>query len=403
MARAADLEEVLMHILDAARTLVGARYAALGVIEDGHLVRFLHAGMDPETVSAVGVQPEGKGLLGRLIDFPEPLRLRDIAEHVSSIGFPAHHPPMRSFLGVPIRIGARVFGNLYLADKSDAEEFSADDEELATALAVAASVAIGNAALLHESRRRQRWQTAMMALSTAVLSNDDPVGFALPQIVVHAAIASSAAGVCICVPADDPDLLLVVAGDGVYTDRIGMTFPAAGSVYADALADRGPVIVADQYADPRTAEYPIGGAGPTVALPMRSEAAVSGVLFVCNKPGAGLFDRLDLELFGGYARHAALVLQLAHAHHDNAHLRATNDRQRIAEDLHQHVLHRVSRLGMDLHSVAARLHDGAAKAEVMTKIGDTDRIIHELRAAIFSLHPIDTTRTAAMPHPAPAA
>jgi GAF domain-containing protein len=403
VARAVDLEEVLTHILDAAQTLVGARYAALGVIEDGRLVRFLHTGMDAETVRAVGVHPEGKGLLGRLIDYPEPLRLRDIADHVSSIGFPAHHPPMRSFLGVPIRIGSRVFGNLYLADKSGAEEFSADDEELATALAVAAGVAIGNAALLHESRRRQRWQTAMMALSTAILSNNDPVGFALPQIVIHASSASSAAGVCVCVPAEQPDMLVVAAGDGVYTEHIGRTFPAAGSLYADALTAQDPVVVADPDTDPRTAGQPIKGAGPTMALPMRSEAAVSGVLFVCTTPGSAVFDRLDLDLLSGYASHAALVLQLAHAHHDNAHLRATSDRQRIAEDLHHHVLHRVSRLGMDLHGIAARLHDSAAKATVIAKIDDTDTIIRELRAAIFSLHPIDTTRPSVIPHPTPAA
>ncbi|MGX6607015.1 GAF domain-containing protein [Micromonosporaceae bacterium Da 78-11] len=402
VARAADLEEVLPHILDAARTLVGARYAALGVIEDGRMVRFLHTGMDAATVRAVGVQPEGKGLLGRLIDYPEPLRLRDIAEHMTSIGFPPHHPPMRSFLGVPIRIGEQVFGNLYLADKPGAEEFSADDEELATALAVAAGVAIGNAALLHQSRRRQRWQTAMTALSTAILSNDDPVEFALPQIVVHATSASSPAGVCICVPTEQPGMLRVAAGNGVYTERIGMTFPIAGSVYADALANTGPVIIADQDADPRTAAHPIKGAGQTVALPMRSDAAITGVLSVCNTPGAGPFDRLDLELLGAYASHAALVLQLAHAHHDNARLLAANDRQQIAEDLHRHVLHSVSRLGIDLHGIAARLHDSTARATVMAKIDDTDTIIHELRSAIFSLHPSDTTSPVTVAEPAQA-
>ncbi len=394
VARAVDLEGVLTHVLQAARTLVGARYAALGVFEEGRLVRFLHTGTDAEAVSAFGVQTEGTGLFGELIDYSELSRLRDIAKHVSSIGFSARHPPMRSFLCVPIRIGAQVFGNLYLADKPDADEFSADDEELATALAVTAGVAIANAALLYESGSRQRWQTAMMALSTAVLSSDDPFESALPQIVVHAMSASSAAGVCVCVPAEQPDMLLVVAGDGVYTEYIGRTLPTTGSGYADTLTGRGPVMIADQDADLRTAEQPIHGAGPTVALPMRSEAAVTGVLFICAPPGSAPFTPLDLDLFGGYATHAALVLQLAHAHRDNAQLRSSNDRQQIAQDLHHHVLHRVSRLGIDLHSVAARLHDSVAKTTVMAKIDDTDTIIHELRAAIFSLHPLDTPRPA---------
>ncbi|SDT53573.1 GAF domain-containing protein [Actinoplanes derwentensis] len=403
VTRAVGLDEVLTPILDAARNLVGARYAALGVIEDGRLVRFLHSGMDIETVDALEAQPEGKGLLGRLIDYPEPLRLRDLAEHVSSIGFPAHHPPMRSFLGVPIRIGTQVFGNLYLTDKPGGAEFSADDEELATALAVTAGVAIGNAALLHEAQRRQRWQNAMMTLSTAVLSNDDPLKDALTQIAGHAMSASSAAGACVCIPAEQPEMLLVAAGDGVYTALIGRTFPTAGSGYTDALTAREPALVAGQGTSPRTTgHHPINGAGPTAAAVLRSETAVTGVLFVCATPGSAPFARLDLDLLGGYATYAALVLQLAHAQHDNAQLRASNDRQRIAEDLHRRVLHRISRLGIDLHTVAARLHDSVARATLMSKIDDTDTIIHELRAAIFTLDSTDTVRPAAAPHSASA-
>ena len=397
LARAADLEELLTHILEAARTLVGAGYAALGVVEDGRLVRFLHLGMDAETVSAVGFHPEGKGLLGRLIDYPEALRLRNITEHFSSIGFPENHPQMQSFLGVPIRIGSRVFGNLYLADKSGAAEFSSDDEELATALAAAAGIAIDNAALLQESRRRQQWQTAMMTLSTAVLGDDDPAEFALPQIVAHAAAMSSAAGVCIGIPAEEPGQLLVAAGMGVYTDRIGTRFPIEGSIYADALTGRHPVVVDDPSADPRTAGRAPEGAGPTVALPMCSEAAVTGVLFVCGKPGDPTFELLDLELFAGYASHAALVLQLAHAHQDSARLRSTNDRAQIARDLHFHVIHRVSRLGMDLQGIAARTKDSTVTAAIMARIDDTDEIIRELRAAIFTLHPDDTPPPGATP------
>jgi GAF domain-containing protein len=388
VARAVDLEELLSHVLEAARTLVGARYSALGVVEDGQLVRFLHVGMDAATVTAVGIRPEGKGLLGRLIDYPQPLRLREIAEHVSSIGFPANHPPMRSFLGVPIRIGSRVFGNLYLADKQGAAEFSSDDEELATALAAAAGVAIDNAALLDESRRRQRWQTAMMSLSTAVLGSDDPAAFALPQIVIHAMTASSAAGVFVCVPADDPNLLLIAAGGGVYNDRIGTTVPIAGSIYGDALTGLRPFVVLDPAADPPTAGQDGDDAAPIAALPMHSQAAVTGVLAVCRRPGGPTFDRLDLELLGSYASHAALVLQLAQARHDNAQLLLVNDRQQIAEDLHHHVIHRLYRLGMDLHGIASRPHGSATEAALLNKIDDTDEIIHELRAAIFALHPV---------------
>lgn len=392
VARAVTLDEVLTHILGAARTLVGARYAALGVVEDEQLVRFLHVGMDADTVRAIGPLPNGKGLLGRLIDYPEPLRLADIAEHVSSVGFPAHHPPMRSFLGVPIGVGSRNFGNLYLTDKQGASEFSHDDEELATALAAAAGVAIDNAALLNESRRRQRWQTAMTALSTAVLGSDDPAAFAVPQIVANAGTASGAAGICVCVPAADPDHLLVAAAVGVYADRFAATVAIAGSIYGEALRVRRPVVVSDPTSDPRTAARVPDCTGPMVAIPIRSEVAVTGVLFLCRRPGEPVFDLLDLEMLSAYADHAALVMQLAHARQDNQQLRMVSERQHIAENLHRLVIHRLSRLGMDLLGVAARVQDKQIRATITTKITDTDEIIHELRAAIFALHPDDATR-----------
>jgi GAF domain-containing protein len=164
VARAVDLEELLLHIVNAARELVDARYAALGVIQQGRLVRFLHTGMDDVTVESIGHLPEGKGVLGRLVDYPEPLRLDNIAEHMSSVGFPEHHPPMRSFLGVPIRIGDRVFGNLYLTDKQSPHGFTADDQELVQALATAAGVSIENAMLFERrvaanSGRRRWWRS----------------------------------------------------------------------------------------------------------------------------------------------------------------------------------------------------------------------------------------------------
>ncbi|HEU0240334.1 MAG TPA: GAF domain-containing protein, partial [Micromonosporaceae bacterium] len=146
VAAAVDLDEVLHHILGAARTLVDARYAALGLVEQGRLVRFLHLGIDDDRVSAIGHLPEGKGLLGRLIDYPEPLRIPDVGAHVASVGYPEHHPRMRTFLGVPIRVGRRLYGNLYLTDKQHGAEFSRDDEELAIALAATAGAAISNAA-----------------------------------------------------------------------------------------------------------------------------------------------------------------------------------------------------------------------------------------------------------------
>jgi nitrate/nitrite-specific signal transduction histidine kinase len=145
-----SLPVVLRHIVESACGLVGARYGALGVIgENQTLVEFITVGASPELIETIGHYPEGHGILGLLIVDPKPLRLTDLSAHPASYGFPAHHPPMRSFLGVPVRVGDEVFGNLYLCEKRDAEQFGADDETLIVSLAAIAAVAIDNARL-HE-------------------------------------------------------------------------------------------------------------------------------------------------------------------------------------------------------------------------------------------------------------
>ncbi|MBK5289252.1 MAG: GAF domain-containing protein, partial [Acidimicrobiia bacterium] len=145
-----SLSVVLRRIVESATVLVDAQYGALGVIgADGHLSEFVNTGLDDATTAAIGHLPEGKGILGRLITDPGPLRLRDLSQHPDSSGFPPNHPPMHSFLGVPIRVRDEVFGNLYLCEKRSADQFTVEDEMLAITLASAAGVAIENARL-HE-------------------------------------------------------------------------------------------------------------------------------------------------------------------------------------------------------------------------------------------------------------
>lgn len=152
-----SLSVVLRRITESATALVGAKYGALGVIgPNGTLVEFVHTGMSDDEVLAIGALPAGKGLLGRLVTDPRPLRLRDLSRHPDAAGFPPHHPPMHSFLGVPIRVRKEVFGNLYLCEKSPGPEFTAEDETLAVTLASAAGVAIENA------RLHDRLQTAVI-------------------------------------------------------------------------------------------------------------------------------------------------------------------------------------------------------------------------------------------------
>jgi GAF domain-containing protein len=202
VAQNVDLEHVLRQIVSAAKNLVDARYAALGVIQDGHLVRFLHEGMEQETVDLIGHLPEGKGLLGALVEHPHPVRLPEISDHSASVGFPDGHPPMHSFLGVPIRLRDRVFGNLYLSEKQGAATFSRDDEEVVKALAGAAGVAIENATLFSETRRRRDCQEAMTAVTTTLLEGADSER-AMRALVDCALRASSCDGAAFTAPAGE--------------------------------------------------------------------------------------------------------------------------------------------------------------------------------------------------------
>jgi GAF domain-containing protein len=230
VARADSLDTVLRHVVEAARELVDARYAALGVVSLGRVTRFVHTGMDTDVVDRVGHLPDGKGLLGLLVDYPQSLRLADIADHHASVGFPEHHPPMRSFLGVPIQVGDRIFGNLYLTEKQKGAAFTGDDEQLVQALAAAAGAAIENATLLSESRRRHTWQTAMVEISTALLAGAD-----------------------VSIPADDPEHLhlVVTEGDG-YRPWHDTLVPIAGSITGAAITAGQLIVVADPVNDPRT-------------------------------------------------------------------------------------------------------------------------------------------------------
>lgn len=169
-----DLEVTLRSIVESAVKLVDARYGALGVRGDGHgLSAFINYGMDEDTRIAIGPLPTGRGVLGLLIDQPKVLRLDDLTAHSESVGFPPNHPPMKTFLGVPIRVRDEIFGNLYLTEKKDGSRFTEDDEVVTKALASAAGIAIENSRLYEDSRVRQAWMEATRDIGTELLSGTD--------------------------------------------------------------------------------------------------------------------------------------------------------------------------------------------------------------------------------------
>jgi len=224
-----NLPVVLRQIVGAARDLLGARYAALGVLgPDGELEQFVHAGMDDALVAAIGDLPSGHGILGLLTSEPVPIRLADLSAHPAAAGFPPGHPPMGSFVGVPVRIGEEVFGNLYLTERTAGGEFTADDEELAIALAAAAGAAIANARRFAESEQRRRWLDASAQLTPLLLAEDQGQPYAL--ITGHAAAAADADFAVLAVPGA-PDQVIVTGVTGpLAAGLMNQTAPMAGSL-----------------------------------------------------------------------------------------------------------------------------------------------------------------------------
>ncbi|BCJ49306.1 histidine kinase [Actinoplanes sp. NBRC 14428] len=386
VARADDLDTVLRHIVEAARMLVQARYAALGVVSHGRLIRFIHSGVDEETTRRIGHLPAGKGMLGVLVDDPRPVRLTDIGAHPASVGFPAGHPPMASFLGVPVRAGDRVFGNLYLTDKERGAPFTADDEELVVALAAAAGVSIENATLLAQGRRRQAWQSAMVDATAALLADAGPE-VALLRFVTSALETLGGAGAAAAVPAGDDSTLRVAVAVGMYGGYAGTLLRPEDSIIGDAARSGAPV-TGDRSRLPQG--WPAredATVGACLAAPMLADRRLAGVLLVSRQPDDGPFDELDHDILSSAAGQAGLVLRLADARHDEERLRLLETRDHIAADLRGRVIQRLFRHGLALQAAAGRLKAGEARDRLQDQIDEVDAVIRDIRDTVYALHP----------------
>ncbi|MCW2929770.1 MAG: putative signal transduction histidine kinase [Actinomycetia bacterium] len=383
-----SLPVVLRQIVAAARDLVGARYAALGVLgRDGELEQFVHAGMNEELAARIGELPRGRGILGLLISEPAPLRLADLSGHPASAGFPPGHPPMTRFLGVPVRIGEEVFGNLYLTERSAGGEFTAEDEELAIALAAAAGAAIANARRFAESEQRRRWLDASAGLTPQLLSG----GSAQPNSLIadHAAAAAVADFAVVAVP-HDPDQVIVVGTAGALAAGLmSRTASLDGSLAGQAIRTGKPSLVTDSRL--QAAAAALGAdAGPLIVVPLTAGEQVRGALLlgrVAARPG---FSEADLDMAASFAGHATVAMELAQARADQAMLAQAEDHDRIAGDLHDHVIQELFALGMKLQGHAAR-SDPATAERVSEYVDTLDGVIKKIRTSIFGLQqPLQT-------------
>ncbi|RGA03540.1 GAF domain-containing protein [Microbispora triticiradicis] len=407
-----DLEIVLRRIVATAATLVDATYGAMGVIgEDNTLVQFVPVGLSEEEIARIEHWPHGLGLLGLLIKQPRTLRLADISQHPESYGFPPGHPPMGGFLGVPIRVRDEVFGNLYLTEKRGGGQFDEDDEAIVVALATAAGVAIENARLYEESRRRETWLQASAEITTRLLSGAEPQE--VLTLIAHRAHQMSAAdGVAILLPRAGSDSLHLALertgsadpadpdGDprdpadekerGDQAGPAGSAYdgrvPITGSLAGRAFLSGEPLMLDDDGADEETLAWEIDApVGPVAAVPLGAPGAVRGVLALVKRAGRMPFSRSELRMLHAFAGQAAVALELADTRRDAERLGLLEDRDRIAKDLHDVVIQRLFAVAMTLMSTVRLVERPEASSRLQTAIDELDTTIRQIRSTIFAL------------------
>ncbi|MFI6674290.1 GAF domain-containing protein [Kribbella sp. NPDC050470] len=388
-----DLNSTLDRIVTAACELASARYGALGVVgPDGkRLVRFITYGVTDEQIAAIGPYPEGHGILGLLIDHPEPIRLADLAEHPRSYGFPANHPPMKTFLGVPIRTRELAFGNLYLTEKTGGADFTEDDERTVTALAAAAGVVIDNARLYADTEQRRRWHEANAEITQLMLGQFDS-DEALHLIARRAREVSGAQVAAVLLADDEQDLVVrAIDGPAEFQPFLGRRLPADLPVISRAASGSGEQVVIEDLAQllkdaGGLTEFPEGAnLGRTTIAPLPAgSTGTGGLLVVAAEQGATFRVSDGAALVQLFAGQATLALERAQAQRDRDMLAVLEDRDRIARDLHDLVIQRLFATGLQLQGMQ-RLARPEHQQRLHRAVEDIDTTIHDLRAAIFEL------------------
>jgi signal transduction histidine kinase len=382
-----DLRSTLERIVVSACRLVGARYGALGVIgDDRRLVEFITHGISAEEHAAIGSLPTGRGVLGLLIEDPRPVRMPDVTQHPRSYGFPANHPPMHSFLGVPVRIRDRVYGNLYLAEKQGADEFSDDDEQIVVALAAAAGAAIDNARLYAVAQRRHSWLAAAAEI-TAVLLGRVHRTAALELIAKRAREVAGAEVALVLLHDEDTGLLTIEVADFAQDEApigiLGATLAVDGTLFADAVHERRHVVV-EHLGKAAPWPTPLPDRSATV-VPLATADSLHGLLVMVDAPGERRDREEDLAMLTAFAGQAALALERALSQEEREMFVILEDRERIARDLHDVVIQRLFATGLQLQTAARLARVPEVTQRVNGAVDDLDTTIRDIRSAIFEL------------------
>jgi signal transduction histidine kinase len=391
-----DLHSTLRRIVEAGVDLVDARYGALGVLRQGGdgLAQFIHVGIDDELAARMGSLPEGKGVLGQLINEPYPLRIPDLSRHPSSVGFPPHHPPMKSFLGVPVLVRGEAFGNLYMTEKANGQ-FTAEDEAVLTALAGAAGIAIDNARLYEESEVRQRWLAAVADVRALLL--EAPSGAEALSLIAARIADLTQADATWQLMGPDPETgaytVSAQSGDEL-EDLTDEHFAPGDSPVLDAVDQAGGVVTLDLSGIAYETRNPHIDWGPCIAIPLRGSHSDSAVVIAARKAGAPAFDESLTPLVTAFADQASVALDMAARQRLARQLDVYEDRDRIARDLHDHVIQRVFASGLALQAVLPRVSDQQARSRVQSVIRQLDETVRDIRTTIFDLHTTDAVDSA---------
>jgi signal transduction histidine kinase len=395
-----DLDIVLDRVLDTAADLTGARYAALGILDDDRreLARFITRGVDEQTHRAIGDLPRGRGILGVLIDDPRPLRLDDVGDHPRSYGFPPGHPPMRSFLGVPILIRGQAWGNLYLTEKSGGEPFTAEDEEAVIVLADWAAIAIENARLYRDiAARRDELERAVRGLeaTTAIaraVGGETRLERVLELVVKRARALVEARDVLILLR--DRDELVIAAGAGHVTIAEEARVPVSGSTAGEVLAEGRSRRIADAGRELRIPpdRLGVGEAGTALLVPLIYRGQSLGVLAAFDRLGGdGAFTRDDEQLLEAFAAQAAIAVATAKTVEADRLRRsmagAEAERRRWARELHDDTLQALGGLKVLLSGATRRDDPEAMRGAMREAIDQLRGDIQSLRSLIAELRP----------------
>ncbi len=387
-----DLGSVLARIVRVSCQLADARYGALGVLGTGperRLTQFITHGLTEEQRAAIGDLPSGHGILGVIIDSPEPLRLQRLGDHPQSYGFPPNHPPMDTFLGVPIRIRDTVFGNLYLTEKQSGDGFTVEDREIVVALAAAAGVVIENARLYEESARRQRWLEATAEI-TAALLGQVARDKALELVADRARKAAGADVASVLLRNEDGHLAVEVVSGSPFRRPAGPLAVVPGSAAAGVLDEgRTLLLIGD---DVRSGLNDLGFAtterGPeldaVLLLPLGAGGPAEGVLLTAWADRRARREN-DVGQLAAFAEQAALALQVVRAQEDRNRLAVFEDRDRIGRDLHDLVIQRLFAVGLTLDNAARMTARPEVAARITGAVDDIDATIKDIRRTIFEL------------------